>query len=490
MNKRTKAAQFCIVAALAATLLASAGDLWAIGGRGGGGRGGGAMRGGGGGNRGGGGGYGGGGNRGGYGVGGSSGGYRAASRPAPRPAPRPVQRPATLPANRPVSRPVSRPQTLPSTHPGGLPAGGAGGNRPGNLPAKRPGGSSVPHFDGGHGGPFQNNRPGGNPVNRLPSNHPGAAGRPTTLPGKVNPGQLGDFLGIAGVRPGAQRPGWQNLSRDRVTNINNQWNVAIGNRHNDFRQWNQLHPERGRYYNSWGAGVRNRWTTLPARPWFNDNWWASHPIQHGWWHYSYLNRPWRYWWTVPTWAGTTNWFASWGMGQDNYYYYDYGSGGNVVAADDRVQVDGQDVCSSEEFAQSAAELATVEPPADDQTAAAADWLPLGTFALSTSANDAEASRIVQLAVNKDGVVSGTLYHAETDRTDTVQGRVDKQSQRVAMMLVDRPEVVLETGLYNLTQAEAPAMIHFGTEKSEPALLVRLEEPAAGGVEKSAGGSSE
>ncbi len=296
------------------------------------------------------------------------------------------------------------------------------------------------------------------------------------MPGKVNPGQLGDFLGIDGVRPGAQRPSWQNLDRNRVTSINNQWNVAINNHQNNFRQWNQLHPERGRYWNHWGTGVRNRWTTFPTRPWFNDQWWGSHPIRHGYWHYSYLNRPWRYWWAVPTWNAVSNWFTPWGWGQDDYYYYDYGTGGNVSYEDNRVTIDGQDVCSTEEFAQSAAELATVEPPADDTTAAAADWLPLGTFALSTSPNDSEATRIVQLAVNKEGIVSGTLYNSKTDRTDTVQGQVDKQTQRVALMLVDRTEVVLETGLYNLTQAEAPAMIHFGTEKSEQALLVRLEEP--------------
>jgi hypothetical protein len=48
-----------------------------------------------------------------------------------------------------------------------------------------------------------------------------------------------------------------------------------------------------------------------------------------------------------------------------------------------------------------------------------------------------------------------------------------------MMMADRTDVVLETGLYNLTQEEAPAMIHFGAEKSEQALLVRLEEPEEG-----------
>jgi hypothetical protein len=109
-------------------------------------------------------------------------------------------------------------------------------------------------------------------------------------------------------------------------------------------------------------------------------------------------------------------------------------------------------------------------------AAAADWLPLGTFALSTSPDDDDLSRMVQLAVNKQGILAGTFHNTKTDATATVQGRVDKDTQRAAMMLAERPEVILETGLFNLTQAEAPAMIHFGEDRLEPAVLIRLEEP--------------
>ena len=39
--------------------------------------------------------------------------------------------------------------------------------------------------------------------------------------------------------------------------------------------------------------------------------------------------------------------------------------------------------------------------------------------------------------------------------------------------IDRDQAT-ETGLYNLTQEEAPMLIHFGAERSETFLLVRLE----------------
>ena len=42
-------------------------------------------------------------------------------------------------------------------------------------------------------------------------------------------------------------------------------------------------------------------------------------------------------------------------------------------------------------------------------------MPLGTFAVSSSQQEANPDRVVQLAVDKDGVVSGTLYNEATDQ---------------------------------------------------------------------------
>jgi hypothetical protein len=39
-------------------------------------------------------------------------------------------------------------------------------------------------------------------------------------------------------------------------------------------------------------------------------------------------------------------------------------------------------------------------------------------------------------------------------------------------------VVYETGIYNLAQAEAPALVHHGPERGELLLLVRLSTEAA------------
>jgi hypothetical protein len=46
--------------------------------------------------------------------------------------------------------------------------------------------------------------------------------------------------------------------------------------------------------------------------------------------------------------------------------------------------------------------------------------------------------------------------------------------------------VVETGLYNLTKDESPCLIHFGKDKSEQWLLVRMKKPDSAG---SSGGTS-
>jgi len=119
-------------------------------------------------------------------------------------------------------------------------------------------------------------------------------------------------------------------------------------------------------------------------------------------------------------------------------------------------------------------LATVAPPASEEEAAAVEWMPLGTFAVSSAQEDLEPTRVIQLAVSQKGVISGTLYNTKTDQADTVQGQVDEATQRVAFRIGESEDVVVETGLYNLTLQDVPVLVHFGPEKSESWLLVRLE----------------
>ena len=136
-------------------------------------------------------------------------------------------------------------------------------------------------------------------------------------------------------------------------------------------------------------------------------------------------------------------------------YYAYGDGGNVYYEDNTVYVNGQPSGTAEQYAQQAQAFVAAAPP--PEKAADAEWLPLGTFAVTRE--DVEDSQgMIELAINKQGVLAGTYYNEASGVSRSLKGTLDQKSQRVAIGFADgqKEEVVLETGIYNLTQEEAPA----------------------------------
>jgi hypothetical protein len=113
-----------------------------------------------------------------------------------------------------------------------------------------------------------------------------------------------------------------------------------------------------------------------------------------------------------------------------------------------------------------------------------DWLPLGVFAVVAEPTQTQADKVVQLAVNKEGVIRGNLQDALTDKVVPVSGAIDKQSQRVAMKIEGIDNVVVETGLYNLTNDEVPVLVHFGPDRQESRTLMRLQSPEEANQPKS------
>ena len=84
---------------------------------------------------------------------------------------------------------------------------------------------------------------------------------------------------------------------------------------------------------------------------------------------------------------------------------------------------------------------------------------------------------MQLAINKSGAIGGKLLRPdERDEPSSIQGAVDKKTQRVAWTVGENKHTVGETGLYNLTKDEAPALIHIGKDKTQQWTLVRLKQP--------------
>jgi len=175
----------------------------------------------------------------------------------------------------------------------------------------------------------------------------------------------------------------------------------------------------------------------------------------------------------------TGWFG-WGSGAGDYYY-DYG--GDIYYDDGNVYYGDQQAATAEQYAQQAMTIADAGAEELDQviesdTTDQMDWMSLGVFALTNEEKGAP-TMYLQMAVAKDGTISGTYFNSSTDQTQTIQGSVDKRTQRAAWTIGENDQTVLETGIYNLTKDETPVLVHFGTAQTQQWLLVRLEDPEAG-----------
>ncbi len=133
------------------------------------------------------------------------------------------------------------------------------------------------------------------------------------------------------------------------------------------------------------------------------------------------------------------------------------------------------MATTEEYADQAADIAATESSAPP---AKGDWLPLGVFAITQDgeASGSEPSLYLQLAISKQGVISGTLKNTLTNKVQSIEGMADKKSQRAAWGVVEQERPVMETGLSNLTQDTSPALIHFADGQTQQWLMIRMPEP--------------
>jgi len=179
-------------------------------------------------------------------------------------------------------------------------------------------------------------------------------------------------------------------------------------------------------------------------------------------------------WAGPTWRpiawGAIAGYAGYSVSEP--VYYDYGE--TVVYQGDAVTVNGEPVGTVEQYTQQATEIANAGAgtKSDPKTG---EWQPLGVFAM-VGEGEEKSNNIFQLAINKEGVISGEYYNALTDETSPVRGSVDKKTQRTAWNVGDKKYPVYEAGIANLTKDETTMLVHFSKEKSQQFALVRLPPP--------------
>ena len=177
-------------------------------------------------------------------------------------------------------------------------------------------------------------------------------------------------------------------------------------------------------------------------------------------------------WNAANWYTLSNWFGYSGVSP---YYYNYGT--NVTYNNGNVYDGSQLAATAPEYYQQAVSLAdagSATPLSTD-----GEWLPLGVFALSRQ-GESSSNLIMQLAVNKQGIIGGNYTDTVNNDTLPIHGSVDKQTQRAAWTVGNNKGTVLETGLYNLTKEEAPVLLHINGETTQQWLLVRLHQPPQNG----------
>jgi hypothetical protein len=234
-----------------------------------------------------------------------------------------------------------------------------------------------------------------------------------------------------------------------------------------YAGYHQTEAVSGGVYAARGATVRSSYNGYGM---YGDDWHAANPgawAATGW-------RP-GYAWTPATWPAvgvSLGWAAA-----VQPFAYNYGT--DVTYQNDQVYYGSQPVATAEQYYQQAATLAQSASMADVKSE---DWMPLGVFAF-VQKEQSDPHYVMQLAVNKSGAIGGNYSDVVSGTNVPIQGAVDKKSQRAAWTVGKNKNTVCETGIYNLTQDEAPALLHIGKDKTQQWLLVRLKQPEQSGSEK-------
>ena len=212
--------------------------------------------------------------------------------------------------------------------------------------------------------------------------------------------------------------------------------------------------------NRWYGGVRI----------FTPTWCVAHPW--GWCPAGYTAAVWaRSVWVVPTAAAIGAWIGV----PAAFPPYVYGN--NITYQDNSVYYGSEPVATEQEYYQQAADIAGSQstPAAGTKQ----QWLPLGVFGL-VAEGQKTPDMVFQLAIDKAGAIRGNYYDQILDTTIPVSGAVDEKNQRAAWTIGKNKKLVVETGLYNLTQDSSTALVHFGPDRTQQYVLVRMKQPEKSG----------
>ncbi|MCC7475589.1 MAG: hypothetical protein IT425_09350 [Pirellulales bacterium] len=306
----------------------------------------------------------------------------------------------------------------------------------------------------------------------------------------LNPAKgLGDFK-QGGKGPDGGRVGHHDFrggeaAHHEFQNWSGAWKGKKGDGH-DHRDWSGKWKQGDRF--NVAIAVRKDWhhgqhkNNLP----FSSSWWKDdhddhHHHHHVHWHAwddcaLRLGRPY-YWWGWASCPVLVDWCH---FGWSTPYYWDYGPGEYIYCLDGVIYVNGVWYQPAPVFYQQTLRLVESAPVVVPDVANQAQWLPLGVFAVTPDGAN-QVTVLVQLAVTKEGILSGTAFDQQANASYPIQGTVDKNTQRAVWSYTDgaKKRIVMETSVNNLTQAESTGLMHYGPNDLRVVEFVRLEDPAGG-----------
>ncbi len=228
-----------------------------------------------------------------------------------------------------------------------------------------------------------------------------------------------------------------------------------------------------------GEGVRN-WSAADLRvlgnfvrsnfrenELFSRKWFAQH--RRAWYTRGYVRNV----WAGCDWADVTDWFG----GDWPNYNYEYGN--ELVYVGNMVYLYGRPFADANKYYDSAASIArTGEQARISSQGPASNWLPLGVFEAIPSGKKS-STMLLQLAVNKAGIIRGNYFDTADRNVQLIEGSVDKDTERAVWVVSDRKNIIFDCVLYNLTQPETPMLVHVGKDKNEQWTFVRLKRERGG-----------
>ncbi|MBX9722928.1 MAG: hypothetical protein K2X81_16115, partial [Candidatus Obscuribacterales bacterium] len=302
----------------------------------------------------------------------------------------------------------------------------------------------------------------------------------------------GGFGGISGLQNKTPHNINANQLHDQGNNIRNSFNGNQINHNNEFNR-NNVNNVNVNHYGANGA-------------------YGHYGGYGGYGHYGYGGYGYHGWgypgaWGCPGWSEASMWtcmgmstltsflgLGMMGMAMSN-------SGGknnnstpasttNVIYEGDNVYVNGQPAGTSTQYYQQAQQLASQawqnQPPpvapavGNAAPASQADqWQALGVFSLAEP-GQTQSNMMLQLAINKDGIVRGNYMNQLTNEKSQVYGSLDKATQRISWTIGQGNSTVFDSSLGDLVKDDSQVLVHYGPNNTQEMALIRLPAPPDAG----------